>query len=101
MFTEVNDQSVLAKGQKWLTDYAQEQGHLDDRTILSIEALFRYNSKRIFKDLNKSNDQNPEIAKTKRIIRTGSENFAQHILKSSEKIQGYAKSHFRRGMVSL
>ena len=41
-----------------------------------------------------------EIDATKKIIRSESDEFARQICESSEKIQGYAKSHFREGMVS-
>jgi hypothetical protein len=92
---------VLAKGKKWLIDYAKEQGHLGDRTLLSIEALFRYYSKRIIElPLRQASNTNTEIDATKKIIRKESDEFAKQIHESSEKIQGYAKSHFREGMVS-
>ena len=75
---------------------------MGDRTLLSIEALFRYYSKRIIElPLRKASNTNTEIDQTKKIIRKESDEFAKQIRESSAKIQGYAKSHFREGMVSF
>lgn len=87
MFKEISDQSVLAKGKKWLVDHAQRKGHLGDRTLLSIEALFRYYWKRIIElPLRKASKTSLDIEETKKIIRRESDEFAKQIRESSEKI---------------
>jgi len=69
--------------------------------LLSIEALFRYYSKRIIEfPLRKASSNSFDIDVTKKIIRRESEDFAKQIRESSQKIQNFAKAHFREGMVS-